>query len=73
MFQAFVILCTLGTNPSYENCKASIQPSIWPSEGLCFQALTIYLDTINDMGTLNEYEIHNIGCHSYLTEDKLKI
>lgn len=73
MFQAFIVICAIGTEPSFDNCIVQVQPAIYPDENVCVNSIASHLDTLNNTGVLDEFEVHNIGCHKYLiVEDKTK-
>ena len=70
MFQAFLVLCTVGLEPSYDNCVVQVQPAMLFEEWECIDSLNFYIDNLSQTGLFDVYEIHNVGCHSYILSDK---
>lgn len=64
MFQAFILLCLIGTDPSIKNCFVETG-SIFPTEEICMAAI---IDKLNayDSSIFDTFEVNDIGCHSYI-------
>ena len=66
MFQAFIVICFVGAEPSFDNCEAQLQPFIWPDEKTCQSQLFQYTQEILENPFYLEMEVMDLGCHNYL-------
>ena len=70
MFQAFIVLCTVGVEPAFDTCILQVQPTVLPTQRECVESIDYHLIRLEKTKILDSFEIHNIGCHSYLLGDK---
>ena len=67
MFEAFVVFCTLGTQPSIDTCVDYHYSEYLRTENECQEALMFFIEVeMQYLLVPEDMYIHNVGCIDYL-------
>ena len=69
MYQAFILLCTINVDPSFEDCFLETSNYIFRTEEGCIEDVEERIEKLPEE-LFKNYYIEKASCHSYLSEFK---
>ena len=66
MFQPFILVCMLGTEPQFETCRVMGQPAFYGTEEECQSEIYVYMTDPYFALDIEGFEVADVGCINFL-------